>query len=102
MIPVQNSKGPRPISIETLLVGVMCVGLFGAILTLPDPRTVSSYSSSFAAWDQVRHFAAMPNCAAARAVGLAPSYPWRPGYWKAHDRDGDGVSCEPIPKWKRR
>ena len=31
----------------------------------------------------LRHIAASPNCAAARAVGLAPAYRGQPGYWPA-------------------
>src|SRR5919109_3898429 len=42
----------------------------------------------------LRHIAAFPNCAAARAVGLAPAYEGEPGYWQRHDRDRDGKSCE--------
>jgi hypothetical protein len=43
----------------------------------------------------LRHIAAVPNCAAARAVGLAPARIGEPGYYEAHDADGDGWSCEP-------
>ena len=45
----------------------------------------------------VRHIAAVPNCAAARAVGLAPARRGQPGYWPQHDRDRDGWACEPWP-----
>ncbi len=44
----------------------------------------------------LRHLAAFPNCEAARAVELAPARAGRPGYWARNDRDGDGVSCEPV------
>ena len=46
----------------------------------------------------LRHLAAAPNCAAARAVDLAPSLRGAPGYWPTHDRDDDGVACEPWPR----
>ena len=46
----------------------------------------------------VRHLASAPNCAAARAVGLAPSYRGQPGYWPQHDADNDGLACEPWPR----
>jgi hypothetical protein len=49
-------------------------------------------------FDTARHIAAAPNCAAARAVGLAPSHPGEPGYWVKHDRDRDGIACEPWPR----
>ncbi|WP_027052424.1 excalibur calcium-binding domain-containing protein [Mesorhizobium erdmanii] len=42
----------------------------------------------------LRHFAAFPNCAAARAVGLAPARKGQPGYWPTHDADKDGIACE--------
>lgn len=44
----------------------------------------------------LRHLAAFPNCDAARAVELAPARAGRPGYWARNDRDGDGISCEPV------
>jgi hypothetical protein len=46
----------------------------------------------------LRHAAAAPNCAAARAVGLAPAYRGQPGYYPQHDRDRDGIACEPWPR----
>lgn len=53
-------------------------------MTLPD----GSWS------ERLRHVAAVPNCAAARAVGLAPAVRGAAGYWPAHDRDRDGLACE--------
>lgn len=35
-----------------------------------------------------------PNCAAARAAGVAPIRAGEPGYRAGLDRDGDGVACE--------
>lgn len=35
-----------------------------------------------------------PNCAAARAAGVAPLYRGEPGYRPGLDRDGDGIACE--------
>lgn len=37
-----------------------------------------------------------PNCAAARAAGVAPLYLGQPGYRAPLDADGDGVACEPY------
>lgn len=53
------------------------------------------HSREWTADEMARHLAAMPNCAAARAVGLAPARIGRPGYWPAHDADNDGWACEP-------
>ena len=47
--------------------------------------------------ETLRHVLAFPNCDATRAVGLAPAHSGDPGYWARNDRDGDGVSCEPVP-----
>jgi hypothetical protein len=35
-----------------------------------------------------------PNCAAARAAGVAPLHVGQPGYSRRLDRDGDGIACE--------
>jgi hypothetical protein len=45
-----------------------------------------------------RHVAAARNCDAARAVGLAPALRGQPGYYPQHDRDNDGIACEPWPR----
>ena len=37
-----------------------------------------------------------PDCAAARSAGAAPVYIGQPGYRPELDRDGDGISCEPL------
>ena len=49
----------------------------------------------------LKHLAALPNCNAARAVGLAPANRGQPGYWPSHDRDGDGKACEPWVRYGR-
>jgi len=46
----------------------------------------------------LKHIAAAPNCDAARAVGLAPARRGEPGYYLKHDRDNDGIACEPWPR----
>lgn len=53
--------------------------------------------SPWPAPETIRHLLAAPNCAAARAVGLAPAYRGDPGYWSRHDADNDGIACEPWP-----
>ncbi|MBR1246138.1 excalibur calcium-binding domain-containing protein [Bradyrhizobium sp. AUGA SZCCT0169] len=56
---------------------------------------------SFFTWHPLlilKHIAAFPNCSAARAVGVAPSYRGRPGYWSKLDADNDGISCEVWPR----
>jgi hypothetical protein len=46
----------------------------------------------------LRHMLAAPNCDAARFMGLAPAHRGEPGYYPRHDRDKDGIACEPWPR----
>jgi hypothetical protein len=54
-------------------------------------------SSPWPVMTTLRHIASAPNCGFTRLVGLAPARRGEPGYWKRHDRDGDGIACEPWP-----
>ena len=54
-------------------------------------------SSPWPVMTTLRHIASAPNCGFARLVGLAPAKRGEPGYWKRHDRDRDGIACEPWP-----
>jgi Excalibur calcium-binding domain len=54
-------------------------------------------SSPWSVMTTMRHVASAPNCGFARLVGLAPARRGEPGYWKRHDRDRDGIACEPWP-----
>jgi hypothetical protein len=53
--------------------------------------------SPWSPWATVKHILAFPNCSATRALGLAPAFKGSPGYWPQHDRDNDGIACEPWP-----
>ena len=78
----------RAVGICTLtlaLVVVLVWTLLKALSPWPPMSTIS-------------HLLAFPNCAAARAVGLAPARRGGPGYWSRHDADNDGVACEPWPR----
>lgn len=68
------------------LLVVVCIAAIplGAALGSPWPVPVL-----------LRHLAAMPNCDMARLVDLAPAARATPGYWSWHDRDKDGIACEP-------
>jgi len=59
-------------------------------------------SSPWPVTTTLRHIASAPNCGFARVVGLAPAKKGEPGYWKRHDRDGDGIACEPWPPQRGR
>ncbi|HET9637781.1 MAG TPA: excalibur calcium-binding domain-containing protein [Allosphingosinicella sp.] len=45
---------------------------------------------------QAESSAYYPNCASARAAGVAPIYRGEPGYRPPLDRDDDGIACEPY------
>lgn len=69
-----------------ILIALALVALLGLKLILsPWPVTTT-----------LKHWSAAPNCAAARAAGLAPARRGQPGYYLSHDADGDGVACEPF------
>ncbi len=55
----------------------------GAPAARPRAQSLSSRSGAY-----------YPNCAAARAAGVAPLRLGEPGYRRGLDRDGDGVACE--------
>lgn len=85
--------------ILTALAALLAVGSFAvtwALLTMKPWPALSS--SSWSAAMVVKHIAAFPNCSAARLVGVAPAYKGQPGYWPQHDRDNDGIACEPYPR----
>lgn len=42
------------------------------------------------------------NCAQARAMGFASARIGTPGYFRHLDADGDGISCEPLPRPRHR
>jgi hypothetical protein len=66
-----------PTAITMLAIAIAVVGL------VPLPTLVS-----------IRHLAAFPSCAAARAVGFDKPRRGEPGYWQRNDEDRDGVACE--------
>jgi hypothetical protein len=72
-----------------LLLAISLVVLFFGVSTL----------SPLSPMDMLKHVAAAPNCDAARLVGVAPANEGEPGYWARHDRDNDGIACEP---WQQR
>ena len=71
-----------------------CAAVAVAALAYPVVKNFARWSPAMA----LRHAAAAPNCAAARAVGLAPAFRGQPGYYPQHDRDRDGIACEPWPR----
>jgi len=74
-------------AIAALVMGALVGNLLFTLVTSPWPMGTT-----------LLHIAAFPNCAAARAVGLAPAGRGEPGYYSRHDADNDGVACEPWPR----
>ena len=56
------------------------------------------YTSPWPIITTLKHWGARPNCDMARLFGLAPAVRGQPGYYLSHDRDRDGISCEPFPR----
>lgn len=86
-----RAKAPPPlwlVKLWGLPVGAAVAAVCVALVTQPWPPLMT-----------VRHVLAAPNCASARAVGLAPARRGQPGYWPQHDRDRDGIAGEP---WRSR
>lgn len=67
-----------------VIAGVVgaCTGFGLIMLGYPDPVV------------GLQHFASAPSCAIAEKFGLENAKYGQPGYWKHHDTDRDGVSCE--------
>jgi len=79
------------------------LGVFGLMASLVAIGAVTFHSEftthNWSIATTVKHIAAAPNCTAARLVGLAPARRGQPGYYFRHDRDQDGIACEPWPRY---
>ena len=79
------------------VLSAVAIGLTAAVgLQLPVARPPAAVPGAPSASLSllVRHRLAARNCAAACAVGLAPSRRGEPGYYPHLDADDDGVACE--------
>lgn len=72
-----------PLAVASIILGLMAY---------------QTWDRPWALQEKILHSLAAPNCAAARAMGLAPARKGRPGYYQRHDADGDGIACEPFPR----
>jgi hypothetical protein len=86
---VERRRSPRVnilnLFISLVVAAVVTVTVNGEAARLDDPTLANLF----------RHFAAWPTCGAAEAVGADQARRGAPGYWLDHDRDRDGVACEP-------
>jgi len=78
-----------PFGVVAAAILVIAAGLY---------TVVQAFSGLWPPLMMLRHWAAVPNCTAARMVGLAPARRGEPGYYVHHDADSDGVACEPWPR----
>ena len=86
--------GRRAVAVVRPLLVVALIALAGSavlVLTSPWPFGLT-----------LRHLAAAPSCALARAVGLAPARHGELGYYRGHDADLAGWACEPLPAVRGR
>lgn len=74
------------------LIAVLSVGVIGFTFTM-----LQIARSPWPVGVTIRHGLSSPNCTAARIMGLAPATRGGPGYYPEHDRDKDGIACEPWP-----
>ncbi len=75
--------------------------IFGLVVMLAFAIHLGAVHKGWTFSETVRHLGAMPNCSAAKLMGLAPARINQPGYYVRHDADQDGIACEPLPLWKR-
>jgi hypothetical protein len=66
------------------------------IMTILAGLSVGLVASPWSTMATMKHFLSLPSCAVAHSLGLAPALRGDPGYWSWHDRDGDGIACEPF------
>ena len=95
--PRRYSRRSQP-SIPTLLKGVTAASLAGLLAVLSYSYLTNPAMQAMTPKNRLRHLLAVPNCSAARLVGVAPARTGEPGYWTGHDADRDGVACEPFPR----
>ncbi|MDN4982213.1 excalibur calcium-binding domain-containing protein [Bradyrhizobium sp. WYCCWR 13022] len=88
-----SARGDRTSNLRWAIAALSTI----AVVLVVYPAIFLLISSPWPATTTLRHIASAPNCEFARLVGLAPARRGEPGYWKHHDRDRDGIACEPWP-----
>lgn len=94
-----SSRSSRPLISVSLLL-VVLLAEYGSPIYGSMSDIVAAVFLGESKWTESmsrRHRLAASSCAAARSVGLAPSYRGQPGYYRKHDADNDGIACEPWP-----
>jgi len=97
-----RARGRRRM-LKTLAIAVVFLAAFAAAWKyLPQSMDLSQIGKQWLLERQAREqLIYYPNCAAARAAGVAPIRIGQPGYRLALDADLDGIACEPIPLRRR-
>jgi Excalibur calcium-binding domain len=83
----RRGRGFRGVLATAVILSLLAVAVASVQLTNGWPLSTT-----------LRHFAAAPGCAAARAVGLAPARTGEPGYWPWLDPNHDGIACKTEPR----
>ncbi|WP_324808345.1 excalibur calcium-binding domain-containing protein [Sphingomonas sp. LY29] len=98
-------RSPNAINRQAILTAVIGVTLLTALGLLTTDKAPSVILSLMTPSDGVGLENAQPadvyypNCAAARAAGVAPINFGEPGYREKLDVDRDGAACEPHRSW---
>ena len=117
MVEVIATVQPQYLLAGGMLVGLIAVALSrpGAMqrlwrvrwtIALPILAALGGLGFTGALWliaphipaSLTRTYAAPRSCAEARAMGYGTARIGQPGYFRHLDGDGDGISCEPLPR----
>lgn len=85
-----RSSSPGNWYTTVLLAGALAAGAFWIASELLETTRLVDGTA-------VRQISYVPNCTAARVMGVAPIYRGQPGYRPGLDADNDGIACEPYP-----
>jgi hypothetical protein len=98
----KGAKGPQRKRRHNARLGGQ-VFVFSALVAIAAwnyaPQATRAWKAAAMPWqtlERFEHSAYYPNCAAARAAGVAPIHRGQPGYRDELDADEDGVACEPY------
>lgn len=87
----------RALRLRRLQTGLRAIWVWACIGVVGGSSVGLALASPWPIGLTIRHLLAARNCAAARAVHLAPALRGEPGYWARNDADDDGIACESWP-----
>lgn len=87
---VERRRSPR-VNVLNLVICLVLAAVFTATVNREAARLDEPTLANL-----LLHFAAWPGCGVAEFVGVDQARRGAPGYWLDHDRDRDGIACEPF------